>query len=91
MVSTAKFPPLGERSANAGLPHLQYRSFPAAEANPALNDATLVVVMMEAVEALEHIEEIAAVEGVDIMPIGTNDLTTDWDIPGQYDDPRVAA
>ena len=31
-------------------------------ANPALNEATLVCVMMEAVDALEHVEEIAAVE-----------------------------
>ena len=39
VVRAAKFPPLGDRSANAGLPHLQYRSFPASEANPALNEA----------------------------------------------------
>ena len=37
------------------------------------------------------VEEIAAVEGVDMMLIGTNDLTAEWGIPGQYDDPRVAA
>ena len=91
VVRAAKFPPLGDRSANAGLPHLQYRSFPASEANPALNEATLVCVMMEAVDALEHVEEIAAVEGVDMMLIGTNDLTAEWGIPGDYDDPRVAA
>jgi 2-keto-3-deoxy-L-rhamnonate aldolase RhmA len=91
VVRAARFPPLGERSANAGLPHLQYRSFPASEANPVLNAATLVVVMMETAEALEHVEEIAAVEGVDMMLIGTNDLTAEWGIPGRYDDPRVAA
>jgi 4-hydroxy-2-oxoheptanedioate aldolase len=46
--------------------------------------------MMEAVEALERVEEIAAVEGVDMMLIGTNDLTSEWGVPGAYDDPRVA-
>ena len=49
----------------------------------------MVIVMMEAVDALEHVEEIAAVEGVDMMLVGTNDLTAEWGIPGQYDDPRV--
>lgn len=89
VVRAAKFAPLGERSANAGLPHLQYRSFPAGEANAALNAATMVIVMMEAAEALERVDEIAAVEGIDMLLIGTNDLTSEWGIPGQYDDPRV--
>lgn len=91
VVRAARFTPLGDRSANSSLPQLQYRSFPAAEANAALNAATMVVIMMEAVDALEHVEEIAAVEGVDMLLIGTNDLTSEWGIPGQYDDPRVAA
>ncbi|MFM0632137.1 HpcH/HpaI aldolase family protein [Paraburkholderia xenovorans] len=43
VVSYAKFAPLGERSANSGLPHLQYRNFPTPAANAALNDATMVV------------------------------------------------
>ncbi len=91
VVRAAKFTPQGDRSANGGLPHLQFRNFPAAEANSALNAATMVVVMMEAVEALERVEEIASVEGVDMMLIGTNDLTAEWGVPGQYDDPRVAS
>jgi 4-hydroxy-2-oxoheptanedioate aldolase len=91
VVRYARFSPQGDRGANAGLPHLQYRSFPTMEANIALNQATMVIVMMEAIEALERVEEIAAVDGVDMMLIGTNDLTSEWGIPGQYDDPRVAA
>ncbi|MDB5945916.1 MAG: aldolase [Ramlibacter sp.] len=91
VVRAAKFTPQGDRSANGGLPHLQYRSFPTAEANRALNAATMVIVMMEAVEALERVEEIAAVDGVDMMLVGTNDLTAEWGVPGQFDDPRVAA
>jgi 2-keto-3-deoxy-L-rhamnonate aldolase RhmA len=50
----------------------------------------MVIVMMEAAEALERVEEIAAVDGVDMMLVGTNDLTAEWGVPGQYDDPRVA-
>src|SRR5262249_34264844 len=36
VVRAAKFPPLGERSNAGGLPHLHFRSFPAAEACAAL-------------------------------------------------------
>jgi 2-keto-3-deoxy-L-rhamnonate aldolase RhmA len=89
VVRAAKFPPLGERSAGGGLPVLQYRSFPAAEVNPALNEATLVAVMVETVEALDHVEEIAAVEGVDMLLIGSNDLTAEMGIAGEYDHPRL--
>jgi 2-keto-3-deoxy-L-rhamnonate aldolase RhmA len=91
VVRYARFAPRGERSANGGLPHLQYRNFPAAQANAALDRATMVIVMMEAVEALHRVEEIAAVDGVDMMLVGTNDLTAEWGVPGQYDDPRVTA
>ena len=54
MVRAAKFPPLGERSNAGGLPHLQYRSFPTAEANAALNDATMVIVQFESAAALDE-------------------------------------
>ena len=39
-VRCAKYPPLGERSNAGNLPHLQYRSFPAAEAYAAIDAAT---------------------------------------------------
>ena len=89
VVRAAKFPPLGDRSAGGGLPALHYRSFPAAEVNPALNAATLVAVMVETLEALDCVEEIAAVEGVDMLLIGSNDLTAEMGIAGEYDHPRL--
>jgi 4-hydroxy-2-oxoheptanedioate aldolase len=89
VVAGAKFPPLGDRSTGGGLPHLQYRSFPAAEANAAMNDATMVVVQFETADAVERAGEIAAVEGVDMVLIGTNDLLADMGLPGQYEHERV--
>ena len=66
-VRAAKYPPLGERSAGGPLPHLHYRSFPAAEADAALNAATTLMVQFESEEALAKADEIAAVEGVDMV------------------------
>ena len=85
VVSAAKFPPQGERSNAGGLPHLHFRSFPAAEACAALNDATMVVVQFESAAALDRAEEIVAVDGVDMVLLGLNDLLADWGIPGEYD------
>jgi 4-hydroxy-2-oxoheptanedioate aldolase len=91
VVSAAKFPPFGERSAAGPLPHLHYRSFPAAEANAAMNDATMVIVQFETADALEQADAIAAVEGVDLVLIGTNDLLADMGLAGQYEHERVRA
>ncbi|KAM0259282.1 hypothetical protein ACHAPA_010849 [Fusarium lateritium] len=53
------------------------------------NDATLVIPMIETLEALEPVDEIAALPGVDSLLIGTNDLTAEMGIPGDYENPRL--
>src|SRR5262245_46442178 len=62
VVQAAKFLPLGARSVAGGLPHLHFRTFAAAEAFAALNDATMVMVQFENAAALAKAEEIVAVE-----------------------------
>jgi 2-keto-3-deoxy-L-rhamnonate aldolase RhmA len=89
VVRTAKFPPLGERSYAGALPHLHFRAFPVAQAYAALNDATMVIVQFESAATLAQADEIIAVDGVDMVLVGVNDLLADWGIPGEYDHPRV--
>jgi 4-hydroxy-2-oxoheptanedioate aldolase len=89
VVKAAKFPPLGERGAGGPLPHLQYRSFPAAEANAAVNDATMVIVQFESAGAVDRADKIAAVEGVDMVLIGVNDLLASLGLAGQYEHAKV--
>ncbi|KAJ0274558.1 hypothetical protein COL940_009244 [Colletotrichum noveboracense] len=79
VVAAAKFQPIGTRSSTNGLPHYQFRTIPAKVSNPVTNDATLVIPMIETLEALELVDEIAGVEGVDSLLIGTNDLTAEMD------------
>ncbi len=88
-VRAAKFPPLGERSAAGPLPHLHYRTFPAAQADAAMNAATMLVVQFESQDALARAEQIVAVEGVDMVLIGSNDFLADCGLTGQYDHPRL--
>src|SRR5476651_2722158 len=89
VVRAAKYAPLGERGAGGALPHLEYRTFPTAEANAAVNDATMVIVQFESADALEKADEIAAVEGVDMVLIGVNDMLASMGIPGQYEHAKV--
>ncbi|QLH14177.1 aldolase [Paracoccus pantotrophus] len=90
-VDAAKFPPLGARSIMPCLPHLLFRPAPAVPAMRAVNDATLVIAMIESRKALDAVEEIAAVEGVDMLLVGANDLSNALDLPGQLDHLDVRA
>src|ERR1700694_3486281 len=89
VVNAAKFPPLGERGAAGALPHLEYRAFPIEEAYAAVNDATMVIVQFESADAVEKAEEIAAVEGVDMVLIGVNDMLASMGLAGQYEHAKV--
>jgi 2-keto-3-deoxy-L-rhamnonate aldolase RhmA len=51
----------------------------------------LLVVMLETPRAVDNVEQIAAVPGIDVLLLGTNDLCMEMGIPGQLDHPRVAA
>ena len=86
-----RFAPLGHRSVGGGYPQFGFASVPAAEAVSALNEATLVVAMIETPRAVENAERIAAVPGIDVLLMGTNDLCLELGIPGKLDDERVAA
>lgn len=90
-VAACKYPPIGNRGAFGGWPHFAFQSVPAAQARKALNDATLLVLMIESKAALDNIEAIAAVPGVDVIHIGTNDLSTDLGHPGELTHPDVLA
>ena len=89
IVAAARFGPAGNRCVAGTLPQVQFRSFPQTEVAQVMNDATMIVVMMESIDALERVEEIAAVDGIDMLFIGTNDLTTEMGLIGKFDDPRV--
>ena len=89
VVAAAMYPPLGHRGMSTGLAHLGFRSIAPAEALPKMNRATMVIVQLESAAGMEAIEDIAAVEGVDLVLIGTNDFLADLGRPGEYDHPKV--
>ncbi|MEA3157825.1 MAG: hypothetical protein QOK44_5414 [Betaproteobacteria bacterium] len=88
-VSYCKFPPVGHRSIAGLQPLFGFDTIPPADFARMANDETLVVVMLETPAAIAKAEAIAAVPGVDVVLIGTNDLTAEIGIPGQYADSRV--
>ena len=61
----------------------------AAQVAREVNAATLLAVMIESPEAVENAAGIAAVEGIDVLFIGINDLAEEMGLSGQLDHPRV--
>lgn len=84
-----RFPPRGQRSQLAMVPQFGMRPTPATVLNPALDDATIVQVLIETPEGVANADAIAGLDGVDILAIGANDLTAELGVPGDYRDPRV--
>jgi 2-keto-3-deoxy-L-rhamnonate aldolase RhmA len=90
VVDRLKYPPDGHRSAAGAMPQLGFASVPQAEAVKLINDNLLIVVMLETPMAIANAEAIAAVPGIDVLLIGTNDLTMEMGLPGQVTHPDVA-
>ena len=91
IVNAFKFAPLGKRSIGGGYPQFGFAAVPAKDVVTDLNDATLVIAMLETPTAIENAEKIAAVPGIDVLLMGTNDLCLEMGIPGQLDSDRVVA
>jgi 2-keto-3-deoxy-L-rhamnonate aldolase RhmA len=90
-VDTCKFPPIGKRSVVGGYPHFDFKSIPLSESVPQLNEHCLLVCMIETIEGLNNVEKIAAVDGIDVIHLGSNDLLANMGKPGKFDDPDIFA
>ena len=88
---SAKYPPVGARSYTSALPHFRFKSMEARDAMQDLNVATTVIAMIESPEGVAAAREIAAVDGVDLLHVGTNDLSTTLGVGGELDHPKVLA
>lgn len=90
-VAICRFPPLGKRAVSGGYMMFDFEGLPLSQTIPALDAATLVGVMIETPEGLENVEKIAAVPGIDVIHVGTNDLLVNMGLPGQFDAPEILA
>jgi 2-keto-3-deoxy-L-rhamnonate aldolase RhmA len=90
-VAACRFPPLGQRSALAILPQYGYAPMPADELTRRANADVVLQALIESGKGVANVDEIAMVNGVDIIGIGTNDLTADLGCPGDVGNPKVMA
>ncbi len=89
MVDNCKYPPVGHRSVAGAQPVLDFENHPMGETTRVVNAATLLIVMLETPQAIANADAIAAIDGVDSLLIGTNDLCMELGVPGELDHPKV--
>jgi 2-keto-3-deoxy-L-rhamnonate aldolase RhmA len=87
VVAYAKYPPEGVRGAAAAAASRYGRELGAYLRSA--NRETMVGVQIETRESLDHLEAIAAVDGVDLLFVGPQDLTLNLGLLDDRANPRV--
>ena len=88
IVRFGKYPPVGERGvapcAGNGFWFEDYASRGLEHFFEVSNRETMLIPQCETLGCLEHLEEIAALDGIDGIFVGPYDLSTAMGIPGQF-------
>ena len=86
-VNAVKYPPIGRRG--VGLARAQGYGFDFEDYSKTINAETKVIAQIEHVDAINNLEEILLVDGIDATIIGPYDLSGSLRKPGKYDDSDV--
>lgn len=88
-VAACRYPPAGIRGSAYGLVRASDYGLQAEQYINDLPEGILVMCQVESKTAVENIDEILAVEGVDVFFMGPIDMSASMGIMGQTDDPRL--
>ena len=89
-VSACRYAPVGDRGWGPFYAPSRWGLTPFAY-TAAANDAVMVILLIEHVEAVRRLDEILAVPGIDAAIIAPYDLSTSLGKPGAFDDPEFVA
>jgi 2-keto-3-deoxy-L-rhamnonate aldolase RhmA len=85
-VGISKYPPQGTRSMTGQLPVFSLVRHPLETVIRETNETpSVVTLMIETAESIENVDEIARVPGVDVLLVGSNDLSIELGVPGQFE------
>ena len=90
MVNWCKYPFAGARS-SAGMRGEWGEFSDYREYMDAVNEQLLIIPMIETQEALDGIDEILSVPGIDVLLVGPSDLSINIDVPLDYTNPKYHA
>ncbi len=89
IVDAVKYPPVGCRGCSVLKGHSDYHPEPVGDFIEWMNAETLVILQIERKQAIDNIDELLSVPGVDAAVMGPNDLSLSLGVPGQMDHPLL--
>lgn len=91
VAEATRYPPAGRRGAAFGFANDGYSGQDVLGSIRAIDERTIVIAQIETERGLEAVEEIAAVDGIDVLWVGHFDLTNFLGIPTQFEHPTFLA
>ncbi|MBW6484802.1 MAG: hypothetical protein K0B01_01450 [Syntrophobacterales bacterium] len=89
LVAYSKYYPLGDRGVSLLRAHTGFEKIESATGYmEKVNAETLLMLQIESPKAVERIDDLLAVDGIDAAFVGPNDLSQSMGIMGQTDHPR---
>lgn len=89
LVDCVKYAPMGHRGVSLSRPHTDFRAVNGMKYMREANEQSLLLCQIESRAGVEAIRQILSVDGIDAALIGPNDMSQDYGIFGQYDDPEI--
>lgn len=89
-VSSMRYSPVGIRGV-ASSPRATGYGADFEEYYATVNDSLTTVVQIETGESVNNLQDIATVDGVDVLFVGPMDLSISLKMPGRFDDPEFLA
>ncbi|NEU32256.1 aldolase [bacterium LRH843] len=89
VVQAVKYPPVGKRGAAFSMRAARYGTVPISQYLTHANEQSLVCIHIESKKAVENIEEILSVPGIDMVYIGPTDLSVSLGYEGDMNHPEV--
>ncbi len=86
LVQAGKFWPIGQRGS-----FTSRQGIGVSDYFERANDQTMLMVLLEDVVAIENLDEILAVDHIDVFFVAPGDLAQSMGLPGKASDPRVQA
>jgi 4-hydroxy-2-oxoheptanedioate aldolase len=90
-VEWTRYPPLGRRGFDNAGADCQFALSDALQYLRSSNEEAFLALQIEDREALDHVEEMAAVKGVDLLFVGPADLSISLEVPLKFDHPSMRA
>ncbi|MCX7845408.1 MAG: aldolase/citrate lyase family protein [Dictyoglomaceae bacterium] len=89
IIEATRYHPLGKRGMALRRAPNNYAKGNPQELTQNVNNEVLIILQIETKSAIDHLEDLITIEGVDAVLIGPNDLSQSLGFPGQINHPLV--